>query len=321
MTEKPPVSGLTPQLQALIDEFASWWSRAEKQRDAANVVRSPLYHYTDMGGLLGILSNEKLWFTSMHHLNDPSELTYGIGMALDIFDRVAKASTVIPVGDFCAVAKHVLIKSGGEIFGFYVASFSQADNDLAQWRSYADNGRGVAIGFAPSLFAYAADQSHFGPADKTLVTPVLYDRKQCERNFGEVIRRAAALVDRAQAHVTDKDERDAFRDELARQIAAPIFLLTMTCKHSAYAHERETRMLLANVREDLDPITQFRTRGPNLVPYVPSDFKVRKPGVITKIMVGPAAHDSADEAVRALLRKHGLSPDIVERSEIPYTAH
>jgi hypothetical protein len=54
------VSGLTPQLQALIDEFASWWSRTEKKRDAASVVRSPLYHYTDMGSLLGILSNEKL---------------------------------------------------------------------------------------------------------------------------------------------------------------------------------------------------------------------------------------------------------------------
>ena len=35
MTERPPVPGLTPQLQALIDEFASWWSRVEKKRDAA----------------------------------------------------------------------------------------------------------------------------------------------------------------------------------------------------------------------------------------------------------------------------------------------
>ena len=29
----------------------------------------------------------------------------------------------------------------------YIACFSESDDYLAQWRGYADNGRGVAIGF------------------------------------------------------------------------------------------------------------------------------------------------------------------------------
>ena len=39
-----------------------------------------------------------------------------------------------------------------EIFGFYIASFSRDRNDLGQWRAYADNGGGFALGLAPHLF-------------------------------------------------------------------------------------------------------------------------------------------------------------------------
>jgi hypothetical protein len=37
-------------------------------------------------------------------------------------------------------------------------------------------------------------------------------------------------------------------------------------------------------------------------------------------MIGLAANALADDAVRAFLRRQGLPPDIVERSDIPYTA-
>ena len=37
---------------------------------------------------------------------------------------------------------------GGRTFDHvYVGSFSQVQDDLSQWRGYADNGAGVAIGF------------------------------------------------------------------------------------------------------------------------------------------------------------------------------
>jgi hypothetical protein len=37
-------------------------------------------------------------------------------------------------------------------------------------------------------------------------------------------------------------------------------------------------------------------------------------------MIGPAADELAEDAIRAFLRKHGLPLDILERSKIPYTA-
>jgi Protein of unknown function (DUF2971) len=314
------MANLNRQLQTLALEFSDWWDARGKKLDAANEVREPLYHYTNMAGLLGILSSEEIWLTDIFHLNDPSELGYGINMARDILEAEAKRHRNEQVDNFCRFATHVLVKAGGEIFGFYVASFSREDNDLGQWRAYADNGRGVAIGLSPTLFAVAADQSRLGPAEKTIVTNVTYERTTCLRNFGEAIQRAVAILARGQRHGASTADRKEFGEELGRRLAVPMFHHAISCKHTAYEHERETRLFLVNDRSVLDPIAKFRTRGSNLVPYLASPLRVRSPGAITKIMIGPAADELAEHAVQAFLRRHGLSPDIVEKSGIPYAA-
>ncbi|CAN0373492.1 unnamed protein product [Phaeothamnion confervicola] len=70
----------------------------------------------------------------------------------------------------------------------------------------------------------------------------------------------------------------------------------------------------------LDPHVQFRARGPNLVPYIASPFKVQAPGALSKVIVGPAASVLAVDAVKTYLRRWGLSLCIVEQSDVPYTA-
>jgi hypothetical protein len=311
---------LNPQLQTLVREFVDWWGERSRELEAAHEVREPLYHYTNMAGLLGIISSQEIWFTDIFHLNDPSELGYGIDTAVDILEAEAKRIRDEHVSAFCSWVTHVLVKAGGEIFSFYVASFSREHDDLGQWRAYADNGRGVAIGLSPTLFAVAADQSRLGPAEKTIAANVTYDRTTCLCNFGEAIQRAVAILARGQAHVTSGVEYEEFGKEMGRQLAVPMFHHAISCKHAAYEHERETRLFLVNDRSELDPIAKFRTRGSNLVPYVASPLRVRTPGAITKIMIGPAADELAEHAVQAFLRRHGLSPNIVEKSGIPYAA-
>jgi hypothetical protein len=274
-----------------------------------------------MAGLLGVVSKRKIWLTNILHLNDPSELGYGIDIASSILKDEAERSGNNHVGEFCAWTRHVLVKAGGEIFSFYVGSFSREGDDLGQWRAYADNGRGVAIGLSPDLFAVVADQTTLGIAEKTMAANVTYDRAQCEQNFREAIRRAVAIFTRGLAHITADVEREQFGRELASHLAVPMFHYAITSKHPAYEHERETRLLLLNDRVHLDPLCEFRTRGSTLVPYIPSPLPVRRPGAITKIVVGPAAADVlAEDAVRAFLRRHGLSPDLVQKSNIPFTA-
>ena len=64
-----------------------------------------------------------------------------------------------------------------------------------------------------------------------------------------------------------------------------------------------------------------RTRGSQLIPFVKSPLPLPLVEAIKGIVIGPAADARAIDAVRSLLRHHGLSPDIVIESDIPYIAH
>ena len=72
---------LPPLLEAGVNEFAQWWQQKQRTADIADKIVRPLYHYTDADGLKGIVENEEIWLTSVLHLNDPSEVNYGIDAA------------------------------------------------------------------------------------------------------------------------------------------------------------------------------------------------------------------------------------------------
>jgi hypothetical protein len=108
--------------------------------DDINKVTAPLFHYTNMAGLTAIINSQQIWLTSIFHLNDPSELGHGADIALAILNSEADRGDHV-VKAFCA-----------QTF------FSRRGDDLGQWRAYADNSRGVAIGLAPHLFR-VADQT------------------------------------------------------------------------------------------------------------------------------------------------------------------
>ena len=64
---------------------------------------------------------------------------------------------------------------------FFIASFSRARDDLGQWRAYADNGRGFAIGLSPRMFKIVDKP----PPDRLpeFVGQVLYSiHEVCARN-------------------------------------------------------------------------------------------------------------------------------------------
>jgi hypothetical protein len=59
-------------------------------------------------------------------------------------------------------------------------------------------------------------------------------------------RRAIGVITRGEASIRSSAECEEFGKEIARLLAAPIFSYAVTYKHPAYAHEKETRLLLAN---------------------------------------------------------------------------
>jgi hypothetical protein len=163
---------LAPVFKAAVAEFNEWSDAHLLASDVCNQVTVPLYHYTDAAGLDGIIKNQEVWFTSYTQLNDPSEISYGMAIASEILDEIGQASDPL-IKIFCELLNDLFTHEDlFGAFGFFIASFSRARDDLGQWRAYADNGRGFALGLAPHLFGVKAKPDR-KPHENVFVTQVV----------------------------------------------------------------------------------------------------------------------------------------------------
>ena len=315
-------AGLRSPLMAVVDEFRAWWKTHQSGLETANPVRSPLFHYTDANGLAGIIKNQEMWFTSTFHLNDPSELAYGNEIAHAILRKESEDGDKA-IKFFCARLEDVLLRQVENAFGFFVTSFSRSQDELGQWRAYADDGRGFAIGLAPRLFQIE-DKRNLKPNELVWVADVRYDRNNAENRQRDAIRRAIGAIKRvvAAGKISSEAEGHEFLKKMGIELTASILWNSITTKHSAYQTEAETRLLIVNDSTKLAPYIETRTRGSNLIPFVKSPMPIRADGSITEIVIGPSATLDAEDAVRSLLLSQGLPLTIpVRRSDIPYRSN
>jgi Protein of unknown function (DUF2971) len=106
-----------------------------------------LYHYTDDAGLAGIIKSGRLWFSDIFALNDPSELRHGLSIAINLLKTRATARRP-EIATFASMFERFELDAGIEEAGhFFICCFSADGDDLGQWRAYADNGQGFALGF------------------------------------------------------------------------------------------------------------------------------------------------------------------------------
>jgi hypothetical protein len=321
---KNAAPSLPPVLRDALKKFDQWTKQHMDAEDKKNTIDTPLYHYTDARGLKGIIESETIWFTDYRHLNDPSELTHGIDMARDMMNDSPIRADAHGREFLDCLADMLSTKNFSGRFEFFIASFSRDRDELSQWRAYADNGRGYAIGFAPRLFRIEENRPDLKPNEKTFVGPVLY-------HIGEVMERHALAIDTAAAIfleavkanpdvMKDGTIRDHFIQQFCRDIiSAPLIWNCLTSKHPAYKREKEVRLLMLNQRRNLMPYIKTRLRGSEIVPYIPHPRPIREPQTIVEIVVGPAAGSDAEQTVRTMLDSFGIDPETqINPSHIPY---
>ncbi len=101
------------------------------------------YHYTTITGCHGIITSGKMWFTDYRFLNDNQELKLGLSKLLTSFSEDERRSFEN------AFIVHEINTP------HYVLSLSQSPEILSQWRGYAADGTGVAIGFSNQIMELA----------------------------------------------------------------------------------------------------------------------------------------------------------------------
>lgn len=276
-----------------------------------------VWHYTDAGGLIGIITGHQMWAHSADSMNDLSELRYGVdrvreewaGFDPKLKRRQEAASAEI---ERC-LAPHVSASLVSEVFIF---SASRRRDHLPLWQGYA-GGQGYAISIAPTIdLAPLVETAPPAGAVGTFIAPgwfdVVYDHDEQGKSARSVFE---FLLD---PHVG------------AVHVVGTLASLVVSFKDSAFAAEQEVRYVFYRMPWFAE---RFRPGRDGVVRYLPfvsrqvgfvDDFltsiEMRLP--ITGVTVGPgdvSRRKVSIETVRRILEVNGYRGNLpVHASHIPY---
>jgi hypothetical protein len=259
-----------------------------------------IYHYTNDVGLKGILESGKLWLTEVSSLNDPSELNHGFGVAVrELKGMVINEPTESQkfAADLELVAAKDTIQKSAD---FFICSFSLCGDDLGQWRAYADNGRGFALGFDAAALEAGSKLDSF---------PLAYDDDKLAEIDREIIAKALPL-----ARFLN------FKDDLSIAFMTYVTNTAIYFKHPAYKSEIEYRFLEA-FSADASPSVCWRARRNALIRYREFDWRNAAPRALKEIIVGPADQGNARRFANECLCWHPDAENVaIIPSLIPYKA-
>jgi hypothetical protein len=303
------ISGLDKELEAIAWEFP--------QSLEAEPTPELIYHYTDDNGFRGILDSGSLWCTDVAYLNDPSEIKYGVSLATELLAaEVAGASLAEQL--FARDFRHYE-RQAQEAAHSFVCSFSIKDNDLEQWRAYANNGRGYALGFDGRSLETLFTRTDGQPILEHMTFRVSYDETKLKDICRQLIRAVLPLVTAPADMGLSNETVEAYMRDLRISLALYVFRTALFFKHPAYCNEREYRFMQIH-RLDRPPPVEFRSRPNMLLRYRKIDWKATTPDSLKDIVIGPGLDPRTggrfvDDCLRAYLP---MGTPHVRLSGIPY---
>lgn len=308
-------------LAALESCYESCEARVNRHAAGVDAQMPPktIYHYTDSVGARGILESGTIRLTDIFDLNDPTELRHGVLRASEILDL--EAPKIHPAGKIFAEHFKSFVTEGTQKAGdFYVASFSASGDDLGQWRAYANNGRGFALGFDGKVLETSFAQHEVG-VKSSCTFPVCYDEGVLRDIQNDLIRQTVPLIASPQGRNLAGDEINEYMKTLSINLSVPAIRAALFFKHFAYRNEEEYRFLQIRSVNAPKGDVKTRVRGYSETRYIEFDWGKSVPCSLKEIVVGPAApFDEAKLFIENCCRLFmgSLGAVKITRSDIPY---
>lgn len=239
------------------------------------------YHYTTIAGCHSIIESGKVWFSDHRFLNDKYELNHGLSALLNHLEKTKKMSFKE------AFIFHLLHTH------HCVLSLSKYPKILSQWRAYAADGTGVAIGFSEQFLNFA---------DINLVECKYEDCEAFTENLATKYRPFIDLVHQAGLVGT----KDNFIHWITQHTAefTEVVVDLMKLKNPAFNEEHEMRAIWSR---NYGSSVKMRLSGQLMIPYIEAELwgtdeksLINKEHVIHEIWLGPKCDNRNETALRAL---------------------
>jgi hypothetical protein len=288
-----------------------------------------LFHYTSLGGILGVLRSRSLWATHAYYLNDASEFFHGLDFAKQVAGGILMEDDYLEA--FGWAIRHGLESVTAD--DLYVASFSEKADLLSQWRGYCPPGAGLCLGFEFDCLeefcqsrGYRLEQCIYEHDQQiqqveSLVTQCFerFPKPAFARSDYEKLNskgQVNANIDYRLCTLEgpDKPQADAAVDWLCAEISklAPLF------KNEGFHEESEWRIVAKEPRE----LVQFRASSSYLAPYIELEMLSGVAvSALREVIVGPNPNQHrCESSIKMLLVSFGLVNVKVKVSPLPFNS-
>ncbi len=287
-----------------------------------------LYHYTNLNSCLSILEHSTLRFTDVRYCNDPEEIDGGLRILNKLHEELSqhylKKSPFFAqimdllVGalglsasfnnDLIKSAECFLERSGLDLSiasynkcSIFVACFSEKGDDLRQWMPYANDGKGVALGFR------GLNKTHDITEDSSSIIKVCYKNSNDKETYiKNIYERGCSIFENMDSSLIPHFGSKVYGAFLHDLIA---------CKSENYQDEAEWRLICLDTGDNLDKL-KFRVSDEIIKPSI--DIKIKKESLL-QIISGPKVENVINlYALKNVVKKFEYPKVEFKKSSVSY---
>lgn len=290
---------------AVADIFARYFK--EKVLSLTKDQKSLIYHYCPPLAFPKIIERKELWLTPISMLNDSAEGTWVyVVFEKRFINKFSKFQQEHPeISNAFNVFCNILGKMKENIYGSipynFVCCFSEASDSLNQFRLYADDTKGYALGFNIVKYQHKARRvKNSKSIEKLYLSPVIYD----EEFQNEIVDK---IIDEAiKVYLLNQNPNDFYNTLL------PLVDLACILKNPSFHEEKEWRLVCIITDENVDTILQDDFHGKLIFRYNYEEQNLH----LEEVQLGSNNINSPKHIERYLTKK-GLSL-YIKKSESTY---
>lgn len=311
-----------------------------------------VYHYCSLESFISIINNSTIRLSNIYSTNDRGEIRYSFNTFEKTLRQTCKEFTDKYFKNkelavfFNNISYDELVSKAvlNDSLIYYIGCFSTESDLLSQWRGYANDGKGVAIGFYSNSFLAAKDLKNIK------FNKIIYDMDAIEVELHDYI-----LYKLIKAHAESSNNliysvyENAISDITCGMVYNAVF-----CKNPAFKEENEWRLVFypfGNIRNlqiahkymdmasnylfydrMLEPIEYkkdyhglsrcklgFKHNDNKITSYIDMSFENIKQTTIAEIVIGPKSEIN-DRDLRLFLMANGydLSKIGIRKSTATY---
>ena len=129
-----------------------------------------LYHYCSLDTFYNIMKNHSIWLSDVTKSNDSNELVWVtrecklavMNAFLEYVERLKASGNFLNAKfrEFNKITDSIESLDLSKTLKAWVFCLSEKGDNLGQWRGYADDGKGISIGFYSKIFEHESNQEN-----------------------------------------------------------------------------------------------------------------------------------------------------------------